>query len=91
MRTTIANLFALLVCAAFAAPSAAQESGFDLLPGHLPRDRPMPGEHRSFDLPSGGPVLGGRPGSMRPRVPLRHPAPRPRRSRPAIRRPVSRP
>ena len=71
MRASIAKLFTLLVCAAFAAPSAAQESGFDLLPGHLPRDRPMPGEHRSFDLPSGGPVLGGRPGSMRPRVPLR--------------------
>lgn len=44
-------------------------------PGALPsagllQDRPAPGEHRAYDKPRHDAILGGRPGSQRPRVPI---------------------
>jgi len=49
---------------------AAQESRYNSAPGALPRERPVPGANSPMESPNQGGIIGGRAGSLRPRVPL---------------------
>jgi len=65
--------WALLMVAAhacWATGGRAQESPWEMIPGTLPKERPAPGAHAPYGSPQGGSIIGGRPGSLRPRVPL---------------------
>lgn len=48
----------------------AQTPTYDLPPGGMPTERPAPGAHTPYDDHNSGGIIGARPGSLRPRVPL---------------------
>jgi len=48
----------------------AQAPVYELPPGGIPTERLAPGAHTPYDDHNGGGAIGGRPGSLRPRVPI---------------------
>ncbi len=64
---------ALIIAAnvSWAAGIGAQEPRYDALPGGLSRERPAPGAPSTYDSQRGGSIIGSRPGSLRPRVPIK--------------------
>jgi outer membrane protein, heavy metal efflux system len=79
MRPLCRLLFVVALHACWAASGGAQEPRYDALPGALPRERAAPGAPIPSDGRREGAIIGGRPGSLRPRVPINarpgHPAP----------------
>lgn len=57
-------------CLVWAVDLCAKVPLGETLPGGLTEVRPIPGEHRPFERPRRDAILGGRPGSQRPRVPI---------------------
>src|SRR5262249_54049153 len=54
----------------FIARTSAQDVPLETIPGGTRVERLPPGTHSPYDQGRGGAIIGGRPGSLRPRVPL---------------------
>jgi outer membrane protein, heavy metal efflux system len=70
MRAHFHALMIFALHATWAMSAGAQESAVDAPPGGVRRERSAPGAQVPSDNPSQGAIIGGRPGSLRPRVPL---------------------
>jgi outer membrane protein, heavy metal efflux system len=70
MRRLCQALIAFVATLGGVERARAQESPHEFVPGQSTRERPAPGHHSPYDNQRGGAIIGGRPGSMRPRVPL---------------------
>lgn len=73
MRPLCHALLALMIVAfdlCLATSASAQEGAQEVIPGGAPVERLPPGAHSPYDNQPGGSTIGGRPGSLRPRVPI---------------------
>ena len=70
-RLYIALVLAVALYVRAAPRGCAQNQPYDLPPGGAPRERLAPGAPAPADRGQGEAIIGGRPGSMRPRVPIR--------------------
>jgi cobalt-zinc-cadmium efflux system outer membrane protein len=70
MRPLCHALILVAVQASWAATLGAQDSSSNSPPGGSPTEQPPPGAHTPYENQPGGSIIGSRPGSMRPRVPI---------------------
>ncbi len=70
MRSLCHALMIVALHLSLATSMSAQEGTHEVVPGGTPIERLPPGAHSPFDNQRGGSIIGGRPGSMRPRVPM---------------------
>jgi outer membrane protein, heavy metal efflux system len=71
MRPLCHALILIALHGCCAAIAGAQQPQYEASPGSLPSDRPAPGAPPTFDSQHGQAIIGSRPGSLRPRVPIR--------------------
>ena len=70
MRPLCHALILVAVQASCVAMAVAQDSSSNSPPGGSPTEQPPPGAHTPYENQPGGSIIGSRPGSMRPRVPI---------------------
>jgi outer membrane protein, heavy metal efflux system len=70
MRPLCRALILVALHLSLAAIVGAQEPPDDASPGGTPREKPPIGAHSPYENPREGAVVGSRPGSLRPRVPI---------------------
>ena len=85
MRPFCHALIIAAVHVSWVASIGAQEQRFDAVPGSMPKERPAPGAlPPSSDGQNSGSIIGSRPGSLRPRVPINRRPPAPHQVSPGV-------